>query len=186
MSAENYAVVGRIRRAHGIRGELVVEPLTDEPDAFFASGRRVFAGTRLGEPATRSGRPSPEPDALEIRSVRDFKGGVLITIDAVSDRTEAERWNERTLLLPLDELGEPAEGEVFLHDLPGMKVVLEDGSSLGAVARHYELPQGIVLEVIAEDESGREVLLPFSDDVILSIDSDARTIQVRVPDGLLD
>ena len=44
-------IVGRVRKAHGIRGELVVEPITDEPDAVFASGRRVIAGTATGDPS---------------------------------------------------------------------------------------------------------------------------------------
>jgi ribosomal 30S subunit maturation factor RimM len=48
LSAEFY-LVGRVRRAHGIRGELVIETLTDAPDAIFASGRRVLAGTRAGD-----------------------------------------------------------------------------------------------------------------------------------------
>ena len=49
MTQPEYAIVGRVRNAHGIRGELVVEPITDAPDAVFASGRRVFAGTVAGD-----------------------------------------------------------------------------------------------------------------------------------------
>ena len=126
MSEDDWAVVGRVRRAHGIRGELLVEPMTDEPDAIFASGRRVFAGTTDGEPAMRSGRRAATPDEVVIRSARPFRGGVLLVVDAVADRTEAERWNDRTFLLPLAELSPPEEGEVFLHELPGMRVVQDD------------------------------------------------------------
>ena len=47
--SDEYYLVGRVRRAHGIRGELVVEALTDAPDAVFAPGRRVFVGTAEGD-----------------------------------------------------------------------------------------------------------------------------------------
>ena len=63
MESEEYYRVGRVRRAHGIRGELVVELLTDEPDAIFASGRRVLAGDRHGDLATGEG-------AQELRVLR--------------------------------------------------------------------------------------------------------------------
>jgi len=49
MPGPEYAIVGLIRKAQGIRGEVVVEPLTDKPDVVFASGSRVFAGTTDGE-----------------------------------------------------------------------------------------------------------------------------------------
>jgi 16S rRNA processing protein RimM len=187
MSVDDYAVVGRVRRAHGIHGELLVEPFTDTPDAIFASGRRVYAGTSEGEPANRKGRAAATPEELEIRSVRPFRGGVLVTFDAVPDRTEAERWNDRTLLLPLTELHAPEGGAVFLHELIGLRVLLEDGAPLGSVRAFYELPQGIVLEVVlAGPEPQRDFLLPFTDDVVLTLDGDSRTITVRIPEGLLE
>lgn len=187
MSDAGWAVVGRVRRAHGIRGELLVEPFTDAPDAVFASGRRVFAGTPDGEPAAAGGRSATDPDELVIRGVRTFRGGVLLTFDEVPDRTTAERWNDRTLLLPLAELEPPAAGEVFLHELPGMRVRLEDGASLGEIRRFYELPQGILLEVALEGaEPKREVMVPFVEDVVIGIDGAARAITVRLPEGLLE
>ena len=56
VTAPDLTIVGRVRKAHGIRGELVVEPLTDAPDAVFAPGRRVFAGTVDGDPPRRTAR----------------------------------------------------------------------------------------------------------------------------------
>ena len=43
-------IVGRVRKAHGLRGDLVVEPITDTPDSVFVSGRQVLVGTTKGEP----------------------------------------------------------------------------------------------------------------------------------------
>ena len=68
MAAPELTIVGRVRRAHGIHGELVIEPLTDVPDAVFAAGRRVFAGTVDGDPA-------PDERTLVVKESRPFKGG---------------------------------------------------------------------------------------------------------------
>ena len=96
MSDEFYRV-GRVRRAHGIRGELVVELLTDEPDTIFASGRRVFAGDRHGD--------LPK-DAQELRVVRatPFKGGLIVAFEGIPDKTAADTWRDRYLLVPASEV----------------------------------------------------------------------------------
>ena len=188
MSDIEYVIVGRVRRAHGIKGELVVEPLTDEPDAVFASGRRIFAGTVDGDPALRSGRKAQAAEPLTVSSARPFNGGLLVVIDGLSDRNEADQWRERYLLAPADELTPPAENEVYLDDLIGMHAVGDSGDALGDVINFFELPQGIVLEVKLALARGaqKEVLLPFTDEVVTDIDSNTRVITVNLPDGLLD
>src|SRR5687768_16744637 len=127
MSTE-YFVGGRVRRAHGLRGELVVETLTDAPDAVFAAGRRVLAGTRSGELA---------PDGGELRVVRStpFKGGLIVAIEGIGDRNTAETWRDRTLLVPADEVAPPSEDELFIHDLVGMRVVRIGGDDVGEITQ---------------------------------------------------
>lgn len=168
-------IVGRVRKAHGVRGDLVVEPLSDEADAVFAAGRRVVAGTITGDAA--KGRPE-----LHIASSTPFKGGFIIHFDEIADRDVADTWRERFFLVPADELTPPAEGEVYLHELNGMRVELESGEPVGTVSTIYELPQGITLDV--ERASG-SVLIPY-DRVVTSVDRDARVIRIAPPDGLLD
>ena len=80
MAADALAIVGLIRNAQGIRGEVVVEPLTDAPDAVFASGRRVFAGAAAG-------KPRGEDKPLTVRAARPFKGGVMVKFEEVPDGT---------------------------------------------------------------------------------------------------
>jgi 16S rRNA processing protein RimM len=170
-------VVGRVRRAHGIRGELVVETLTDAPDAIFASGRRVFAGTRDGE-ITRG--------HIELRVVRSspFKGGLIVAFEGINDRNEADSWRDRTFLVPEDEVEPPSDDEVFIHDLVGMTVVLPDGELLGKVTEVFELPQGLVMEVA--HVRPKAVLLPFNEQTVTAVDSDKRVIHVDPIEGLLD
>lgn len=182
MTLPDCASVGRIRHPHGVRGELVVEALTDEPGAIFAPGRRLFQGTADGalwlDPETRA------PRALEVRTLRPFKAGWLMTLDAIQDRTEAERWNGRHLLVPVEELSEPEDGEVFAHELVGMRLVDADtGAALGEVVEFYELPQGLLLEFRGP---GGVASLPFVDEFVREVDREGRVIRVRLPDGLLE
>jgi len=168
-------IVGRVRKAHGIRGDLVVEPITDEPDAVFAPGRRVVAGTPTGDPAK-------DRKELHIESSQPFKGGFIIHFAEIADRAIADTWRDRFLLLPADELTPLGDDEVYVHELPGMRVELESGEVVGEVIDTYELPQGLALDVSRERGS---VMIPY-DRVVTSVDRDARVITIDPPDGLLD
>jgi len=175
-----FLIVGRVRKAHGIRGEVVVELLTDEPDAIFASGRRVFAGNAAGDLAR-------DRQELHIRSVRDFNEGLLVAFAEVPDRNAAELWRGRYLLAPESEVPAPEEDEVYLHDLIGMRVDLDDGTTIGSIEEVYELPLGLAVDVrrIAprQDET---VLLPWDERTVNSVDRQARVIVVTPPEGLLE
>src|SRR3954463_8195160 len=116
MTTPEFIIVGRVRKAHGVRGEMVVEVITDAPDAIFASGHRVFAGTVSGDLA-------PSRQELHIDSVRPFNDGLLVHLAEVADRTAADLWRGRYLLVPASEVPAPADDEVYMHDLLGMQVV---------------------------------------------------------------
>ena len=170
-------MVGKVRRAHGIRGELAVESMTGAPDAVFAAGRRVFAGTR-------SGTLSGDHQELRIGHATPFKGGWIVGFEGIPDRSAAELWRDRYLLLPENEISAPAKGEVFIHDLVGMQVVLVDGSEIGEVAQVLELPQGLMMEV--KRSARGTVLLPFDDHTVTEVDSERRVIRVDPVEGLID
>jgi 16S rRNA processing protein RimM len=177
MSAPALMIVGRVRKAHGIRGELLVEPITDAPDAVFVSGRRLFAGTASGD-------PSPDGQALHITAVRQHMESVRLTLAEVPDRTAAELWRGRFLLAPQDELPPPADDEIYLHDLIGMQVLHVDGRPLGHVVDTYELPQGLMLD-LRPANGGPTYFVPWREEILVSIDEAARVITVNPPEGLL-
>jgi len=180
VTAPAFIIVGRVRKAHGIRGEVLVEVITDAPDAVFASGRRVFAGTAGGD-------ISPSRQELHVRTVRSFNEGLLVGFDEVSERNAAEMWRGRYLLLPAEELPPPDEEEVYLHDLIGMRVELVDGMTVGTVSELYELPQGLALDVRrAEPRDDETVLILYDDNTIASVDKERRVIVVTPPEGLLE
>ena len=173
---EDLVIVGRVRRPHGVRGEVLIEPLTDEPDAVYASGRRVFGGTVEG-PMTED---APELTVIE---TRPFKDGLLVRFEEIGDRTAAELWNGRLLLVPESELTPLEEGEVYQHELKGMTVELSSGEVVGKVTDVFEVPQGLLLDVARERGT---VLVPFSGDIILGVDRARGVVRIEPPEGLLD
>lgn len=182
MALPDCASVARVRRPHGVRGELAVEALTDEPDAILAPGRRLFQGTHEG--GLWLDPKSGAPRELHVTGLRPVKDGWLLTLAEISDRTEAGRWNGRQLLAPVDELSEPDEGEVFAHELVGMTLVdAASGETLGEVIEFYDLPQGLLLEF--RGPKGVHSV-PFVDEFVEAVERDARRIVVRLPDGLID
>jgi 16S rRNA processing protein RimM len=173
----DYAIVGRIRKPHGIHGELVVEPICDEPGATFATGRRVFAGGQAPTAALTS------PRELEVLSSRPFKKQWLVSLRGINDRNEAELWRERFLLVKASELSPPSEGELWMHEMPGMHVVTVAGAPVGDVFEVQTLPQGLLLDV----QTPRGIVsIPFVDAIVVGVDRAARTLTVDPPDGLLD
>lgn len=177
MTPPGLMIVGRLRKAHGIRGELAVEPLTDTPAAVFAAGRVISVGTTEGD-------PDPAGRTLTVQRARaQGDGSILVAFEEIGSRSEADLWRGRYLLAPASELVPPVEGEVYIHELPGMRVFLSEGGQLGVVSGVLELPQGLALEVSGERES---VVLPFREEFIESVDRAARTIVATPPEGLFE
>jgi 16S rRNA processing protein RimM len=184
MSEPEYAIVGLIRKAQGIRGEVVVEPLTDKPDVIFATGSRVFAGTSDGDLAiVKDASGEEETRTLTVSGSKPFKKGLIVQFEELQDRDSAELWRGRFLLAPFRELPPLQEDQVYLHDLIGMAVVNTVGERLGAVTTFYELPQGIMLDV--QTTSG-SVMIPYRPEIIRRTDIQARAIVINDTLGLLD
>jgi 16S rRNA processing protein RimM len=173
---EDLVIVGRVRRPHGVRGEVLIDVLTDEPDAVYASGRRVFGGDI-------DGPVEDDAPTLTVVETRPFKDGLLVRFDEIAGRTEAELWNGRLLLVPEGELSPLEEGEVYQHELKGMTVELSSGEVVGTVADVFEVPQGLLLDVARERGT---VLVPFSDAIVLDVDRHRRVVRIDPPAGLLE
>ena len=184
MPEPEYAIVGLIRKAQGVRGEVIVEPLTDKPDVVFASGSRVFAGTTDGELATAHDvRGEDVVPTLTIARSQPFKKGLIVQFEELKDRDSAELWRGRYLLAPFSELPPLEQDQVYLHDLIGMRVVSTAGAEIGKVTTFYELPQGIMLDV---DTPRGSVVIPYRPEIVVRTDIEARTIVMDDKLGFLD
>ena len=184
MPEPEYAIVGLIRKAQGIRGEVIVEPLTNKPDVVFASGSRVFAGTTEGDLAViRDVKGEDDVPKLTVVGSKPFKKGLIVQFEEIRDRDSAELWRGRYLLAPFSELPPPADDEVYLHNLVGMKAVTPAGAELGTVTTFYELPQGIMLDVMTARGS---VVVPYRPEFVVTADTANRTLVVDDSSGLFD
>jgi 16S rRNA processing protein RimM len=163
-----YFVVGKIVGAHGVRGEVKVSLLTDNPERF-RPGARLFLETE------------EELLPVEVSSARPHKGMMLVKLASVPDRTAAELLQWRKLLIPEAEAMPLGEDENYAHDLIGLDVETVDGEALGKVAEILFTPAN---DVYVVGGPGGELLLPALRDVVLRVDLDAGKMLVKVPDGL--
>jgi 16S rRNA processing protein RimM len=178
MAASKYIIVGVVARPHGVRGELVVDSHAESP-TYFARGSTL----RLSPPSD----PGRGRDYV-VRAARPHQDRILVTFDNVPDRTAAEVLHGLAICVPADQLVAAAEDEVFLHDLPGLRVRLADAGpndpDLGVIedVRDYGGPEIWVIR----DAKGREILFPATDDFVPDVDLDAGVVTIDPPPGLLD
>ncbi len=176
-AAPSHLVVGHLNKAHGTKGELFLWPLTDDPDQAFAPGAELHLADEAGD------NPDPAFAGVRVRGVRPFKRGLLIGLEGIDSRDQAEWLAGRYVLRPLAELGPLREGEVFYHDLLGMRVESGDGAAIGEVVEVYELSPMHLLEVAREAGT---LLIPFARDWVRHLDREGKRMVVDLPDGLLD
>lgn len=172
-----FLVVGHLNKPHGTKGELFIWPLTDHPESMFAPGVVLLPG------AAEADQPDPDLPPLRIDSVRPFRRGVLVHFGGVDDRNQAELLQGCYVFRPAEELEPLAEGEIFYHQLLGMKVETTDGLDLGRITEVYELAPAHMLEVSSD---GGQTLVPYLDHVVIEVDADAGRMVVDLPEGLLE
>ena len=164
--SEPTVVVGKITRAHGLRGEVVVLVLSDNPDRF-APGSSVFV------------EGGPE---LTIRDARPNGGRLLVSFEGIDERTAAESLRGVTLVVPRSMLPALAEGEFWPHQLEGCEVITESGRQLGAIVDVVANPANDLW--VAVDGSGTETLIPAIREVVAEVDVARKRVLVRDLPGL--
>ena len=167
--------IGRVVRAHGISGEVVVEVRTDDPDSRFAEGVSLRGKPRGGGAERR----------YLIESVRAHGGRLLVRLADVADRDAAEAL--RGVLFVVDSTELPAiedPDEFYDYQLEGLRVRTIEGREVGTVAEVLHTAAGELLAVRASDGTG--VLVPFVSAIITSISLSDRMIEIDPPEGLLE
>ncbi len=167
-------VVGRVVKAHGIAGEVVVDVRTDEPFERFTPGTSLR--TRARDKTERT---------YVVGSVREHGGRLLVRLDGVIDRDGADALRGSLFVVDTAQLP-PIEDpdEFYDHQLEGMTVSTSDGQHLGAVSEVLHTGAGELLAV--RDDQRREVLVPFVSAIVVSVSLADNAIVVDPPDGLLD
>jgi 16S rRNA processing protein RimM len=162
--------VARIARAHGLRGEVILNLETDFPDERFQPGNRLLT--------QRGGRI----DALVVTSSRLQKGRAVVGFEGVGTMTEAEALAGLELRIPADQLAPLPDGVYFHHDLVGCRVETVAGEVIGEVRKVDG--SGVTSLLVVQTPVGEE-LIPLVDEMCREIDPRAKRIVIAPPDGLL-
>jgi 16S rRNA processing protein RimM len=165
-----FLLVGRIVKPHGLRGEVLVRVLSDNPDRF-AAGSELLWG------------PDPESaEPIAIISSRDHKGALLVYFKGINSLEEAEPLRDRMLFVDASEIGELDDEDAFWeHEVIGLDVVHVNGTVLGKVADVLARPAQDLWSV---DTGSGEVLFPAAKELVVLVDLDAGKVVIDPPEGL--
>ena len=163
-------VVGRIGRAHGVRGEVTVEIRTDDPDSRFAIGATL---------ATDPENKGP----LTIRDARFHSGTLLLSFNGFDDRTSVESLRNVLLLSDVNpKEANATEDDFHISQIVGSSVIDGEGIDWGLVVDVMHLPAQDTLVI---DHNGREILVPFVKAFVPKVDIDKKIITVSSIESLL-
>jgi 16S rRNA processing protein RimM len=166
-------VVGVIARPHGVRGELVVDVRTDEPDDRFAPGSVLT--TAPGAPVA----------SLTVETARPHLGRLIVTFEGVHERDVAETLRGVELCVDSAVLSPPDDPDEF-HDfqLVGLTAVDRAGAEIGEVVRIDHAPAADML--VLRRPGGRTSLVPFIAAMVPEVDLAGGRVVITPPEGLLD
>lgn len=168
--AQDYFRVGVIANTHGIRGEVKVFPTTEEPKRFEGM-KEIILDT------------GAEKITLEIARVRFFKNLVILKFKGIDDINDIEKYKGKDLLVSRENAIPLEEGEYYIADILGARVVTEDGREFG---RLKDVLSTGANDVYVVEHEGREVLLPVIPDCIRKRDMERKIVTIHVMKGLLD
>jgi 16S rRNA processing protein RimM len=163
-----FLVVGKLRRPHGVLGEILMDVVTDFPERL-ASGVTVFIGN--------------DHQPFHITSCRWHQDCLLIAFQEIRDREEAGALRNSLVYVRADEIPPLEDGEYYHHELIGLEVREETGAYFGVVTGILETGANDILVVTLQN--GAEVLLPITDEVILNVNLKDGEVLVHLLPGLL-
>jgi len=159
-----------VRRAHGLRGDVILRPQSDDPDRFVVGA--AFESDE--EPARR----------LTIAEIREHKEGLLLRFEQVRDRTAAEAMRGVTLTIGTAERRDLPDDEFWPEDLAGLNVYDTSGTRLGEVSK--VVTGGAQDRLVVARPGGESVEVPFVVALVPVVDVAAGRIEIDPPPGLFE
>ncbi len=172
MEKESCFQLGYITRKHGLQGEVSVFLDVDYPEDY-AGMESVFLA-------------APDNDTLIpyfIEHIQILDRKAVIKFEGIDTVEEAEGLRSSQLYLPLDQLPQLEENQFYYHEIIGYSIKDVNKGMLGKVKQIYEVPSH---DLIGMQYQNKEVLIPIKDDIILKVDKVENTLEVKLPDGLLE
>jgi 16S rRNA processing protein RimM len=171
MQWDEMATVGRVARAHGNRGNVIVNPETDFPEERFRPGSVMFV------------RRGAAIEPLTVAGVRFHQGRPIVEFEGVDTMSAAEALQAVELRIPTDALQQLPAGSFYRHDLIGCLVATPDGREIGKVTGVEG--GGLESRLVVDGVTG-EILIPLAEEICVTVDVPGRRIVVRPLEGLLE
>jgi 16S rRNA processing protein RimM len=165
------AVVGRVARAHGNRGQVIVDPATDFPEERFKPGSVLQI------------RRANTTESVAVESVRFHRGRPILGLAGIDTMDAAEALAGSELRIGADALQPLPAGSFYHHDLVDCDVETRAGEPVGRVTRVEGDAAGSRL--VVKSRQG-DILIPLAENICIAVDVQGRRIVVEPPDGLLD
>lgn len=165
----DFILIGLVRRAHGITGEVFIEPVSDIPGRFEALKAVLM-------------RHRGETREVEVDSVRWKNKSLLVKFRGIDDRTVAEALSGAMLGVRQKDVHPVPKDAYYVYDIEGCEVVGESGRKIGVVGDVLKMPANDVFVVKTD---GGEVLIPVVKSVVKKIDLDDKRIEIEEIEGLL-
>lgn len=166
--------VGRLTKAHGLKGAIKLELYTDDPERRFVPGAEF--SLQVPESSPWHGKH------LTLREVRWYNGHPVGFFEGVDDRTAAEGLAKAILWVEHVDQESPEDDAWYDHQLVGLAVI-RDGERIGQVTHVDHLPAQDLLIV---KSGGREIMVPFVAAIVPEVDIEAGTLTVTPPPGLFE
>jgi 16S rRNA processing protein RimM len=171
MASQSFLAIGKVVKAFGIRGEIVVRSFADSPGRF-GHLKSVFVGPDEGTARE-----------IQVEGVRVEVRGVRLKLVDVDDRTAAEKFVGALVFVDGKNRVKPPRGRFFVHEVVGLRVLDETGRVLGTVREILKLP---AQDVYVIERHGRDILVPAVKEFVQEIDPVAGVIRVRLIEGMVE
>jgi 16S rRNA processing protein RimM len=154
--------VGRVLGPFGLKGELKVQSLTDNPKRF-APRSKLWLGQQ----------------PVAVATAREAQGYVYLTLKGFPDRSAVDSFRHALIQVPESDLPPLPAGEFYRFQLVGLSVFDREGTPLGTIEEVLETGANLVYRVRSGD--GKETLIPALEDVVVSIDLASKRMVVDPP-----
>jgi 16S rRNA processing protein RimM len=159
-----FLAVGILCRPHGVKGEILMDVLTDFPERL-GRNKLVYVGE--------------EHEPFRIEHLRPQDKALLVTFTGIEDADQAGLLRNKQVYMRADSLPELPEGTYYHHQLIGLVVVDNNGQKLGILTEILETGANDVYVVVSAE--GVETLLPAIESVILGVDLERQEMRVKPP-----
>lgn len=166
-----FYVIGKITRTSGLKGEMVIKPLTDSLERFY----------KLNTVWLETDGADPRP--FRVEKVLTQARAVRLKLEGVGKPEDAHLLVGKQVYVDEKNLIETEEGTYFIHDVLGSAVIDERGKTIGEVVEVWKLPAN---DVYVTRNGKREYLIPAVKTIIRSVDTKKKKIEIQTIDGLLD